>query len=446
MGLFFFVSERSISLIAVKDNSSTQKSVPEKKSAPEKTSKPKKTFTPKEKSTREQKSTPKIKAEPGSHIGKRTRKSGSSDQGSTPKAEEEMGSQTAKRKRNSANSDRGSEAKRESAPKKEEGSGSPIFRRTRNSARKQLLKQDATASTDLVLAEGTSAGQVSSVSAAHENNHEFDLDVAIYRGKGAATGQSGSRRKRDSSSQMNKINEMSSEDFDNYLNSLDDILYQLVPKAPTLDSSLLETDEDFFARARAELSSLLSQDLSSLITSDKLPIVTDLSSKLRSDPDLTLEELSVLDLILEIPLVSDDLQNAKEVKAEARKFYADLETNIALVSKLKNKYTLSKDKLAVLQAENALNLPTVEEIDEQLAKLRSRRGELAKALEENEAQIAELSSTQKRILNSLPKIVNEVKSANTEKAEWAVKQKEAEKQELQILAKFAPVEGFSFIN
>ncbi|XP_051129180.1 uncharacterized protein LOC127250066 [Andrographis paniculata] len=387
--------------------------------------------TPARKSTPRKQSTPRKTSTPPNHepepiqTRKRTRNSEISNKEPIPKVEAESGSQVAKRTRNSANSNQGS------IPKTDGETENPFVRRTRNSTRKLLSNEDRAISTDLVLTEGVSTGHLTSVT-----------EISPVKN---ANGQSGSRRKRqDSNSQMNHITEMSSEDFDNYLNSLDDILYQSVPEAPTLDSSLLETEVDF-ARVREELSSLLSHDLSSLFSSNKLPLVTSLSSKLRSDPDLTLEELSMLDLILEIPDVSNHFLSAKQVKSEASKFFADLETNIALVSKLKSKYTLSKDKIAVLQAEIAYS-PTIQEIDEQISKLQARRDVLAKAVEENEAQIEELTATQKRILNSLPKIVNEVKTANLEKSEWEVKQKEAAKQEAQILEKFAPLEGYTFVH
>ncbi|KAL0376631.1 UNVERIFIED_CONTAM: hypothetical protein Scaly_0780700 [Sesamum calycinum] len=123
----------------------------------------------------------------------------------------------------------------------------------------------------------------------------------------------------------------------------------------------------------------------------------------------------------------------------------ELEANKGLITALKRKYMLSKDKIALVQAEDVAASSTIQEIDDEIAILQSRRATLAKVVKRNQEKIAELASAQKRVSDSIPKIVNEVQMANSERSEWELKQKQAAKQEAEILMKFGPLERFSFM-
>ncbi|KAL3812609.1 hypothetical protein ACJIZ3_013877 [Penstemon smallii] len=232
--------------------------------------------------------------------------------------------------------------------------------------------------------------------------------------------------------------EITSEDFDTFINSLDDILSKSISKAPTSKSSSRMGE---FTKARVELSSLLATDIPSLMNSEKLQEVYNLSNKLKNDPHLSPDELSKLNLIQEIALASEDFQRAKQAKVEACGFFSELEAKIACVTEMKSKCVSPKEKIAILEAENASLSSTIQEIDEHIAMLQKNRGILSKAVEINQSKITELGSTQKEVFGSLRKIVYEVQMANSEKAEWELKQKEAEKLEADILANFAPLEG-----
>ncbi|GFP84041.1 hypothetical protein PHJA_000547700 [Phtheirospermum japonicum] len=224
---------------------------------------------------------------------------------------------------------------------------------------------------------------------------------------------------------------MTQDDFEFYLNSLDDILSDSAPRPPNSELARLQTDD--FAKARHNLSSLLSIGFTSLANSDKLSEITNLTSKLHFDPNLTPEELSILNLVQEIPSASKDFleaQRAKKLRIEERK----------------QEFILSKGKIALLQGEEAAASSTIREIDEQIAVLQSRKAVLAAVVKTNQKRIADLVSKQKRVFDSVPKIVNEVQVANSERSLWELKKNEAAKQEAEILAKFGPVDGFSFVR
>ncbi|KAK4382442.1 hypothetical protein Sango_2870900 [Sesamum angolense] len=312
--------------------------------------------------------------------------------------------------------------------------------RTRNSARKltYLTDQDTTTSMNPPLSKRVSADVLSSHTTANENDKACDPDIAVCPVQNPAGWSTRGCRPQDPNSRADHLTEMTTDGFDSYLNSLDEVLSQSVPRAPNSGSALSEMED--FKKAREELSSLIAIDFPSLITSNKLPEVTNLSSKLQSDPHLSPKELSMLNLIQEIPSASRCFLDAKQVTAEANKFFMELEANKGLITALKRKYMLSKDKIALLQAEDVAASSTIQEIDDEIAILQSRRATLAKVVKRNQEKIAELASAQKRVSDSIPKIVNEVQMANSERSEWELKQKQAAKQEAEILMKFGPVE------
>lgn len=235
------------------------------------------------------------------------------------------------------------------------------------------------------------------------------------------------------------------EDFDNYLNSLEDILTQPLSEAPPSYSATVGSPitEDEMSKARSKLSSLLTMDFPSLVVSRNISKVTTLASKLRKDPTLTAEQLVKLKLIEEIPSFSEVFLGSKETIEQVNKFFAALEANKTKVSSLKNEYNELKEKADQLQTQVDSNFLTVQEIDNQISQLKSWRAELINTIETNKAARVEVTSTQKVVANAIPAVVHEIQVANSKIPEWELKKTNALKREAEILEKFAPLEGFS---
>mgnify|MGYP004711729599 FL=1 len=152
----------------------------------------------------------------------------------------------------------------------------------------------------------------------------------------------------------------------------------------------------------------------------------------------------MLKLIEEIPMASNIFLEAKKLSGQAEKFFADLDANMATVASLRNEYSAAKQQLEICQADEASALLTLMEIDEQIAALQSRRAEITQNVKLTNKKIVQYSSSQKKVMECLPKIVHDVQVANSEKQEWELRKKRSAEQEAEILAKFAPLDGFSF--
>ncbi|XVF66665.1 hypothetical protein PTKIN_Ptkin10aG0055100 [Pterospermum kingtungense] len=239
--------------------------------------------------------------------------------------------------------------------------------------------------------------------------------------------------------------EKTREEFDHYLSSLDDILAQPVSEEPFphLPSHNSFTAEHEMAEARMKLSSLLDMDFPSLICFKDLDELTSLASKLRKDPTLTAEQLVKLKLIEEIPSFCEVFLENREVMEQADKFFAALEVNKAKVTSLRQEYSELKEQVTNLQSEVDSNTLTVQEIDQQIEQLKARRAELTRIINKKKKDKDELTYNQKLVANSIPKVVYEVQLANARKPEWELKKENAQIREAEILAKFAPLKGFS---
>ncbi|KAJ8543227.1 hypothetical protein K7X08_005750 [Anisodus acutangulus] len=231
------------------------------------------------------------------------------------------------------------------------------------------------------------------------------------------------------------------EDFDNYISSLDDILLLPVHGSPSNISG--SRGEKEMTDSRTKLVNLLRIGFPALITSDKLTEVTTLSLELQNDPDLSDRELSMLKLIQEIPLARNDFLEAKRVAKDADKFFADLEAKLTRVSTLRDDYNASKQAIALLEVEDISTSSAIQEIDEKIAVLQSRRAALAKVADRTNKKIAEAKSKQRKVMGHLPKIVDEIQVANSQSSEWKLKKQKSAEKEVEILTKFAPLKGFS---
>ncbi|CAN8270426.1 unnamed protein product [Cochlearia groenlandica] len=236
------------------------------------------------------------------------------------------------------------------------------------------------------------------------------------------------------------------EEFDSYLNSLDNLLQQ-PPEEIGRESSVLVTvsspmREYEWAEARMKISSLLEKDFMTLFLSKDAAEIAALATKLRKDPSLTAEEIVRLKLMEEIPTFSEVFQENKGVVEEADRFFSALELNKAKVASLKYEYSDLKDKLGDIQMEVEANSETIRQIDDQISQLQARRSELKRHIGNKEKEKVDLSYGQKMVANSIPKVVQEVQSSNSKKPEWECKKENALKREAEILSKFNPLKGF----
>lgn len=238
------------------------------------------------------------------------------------------------------------------------------------------------------------------------------------------------------------------EEFDSYLNSLENLLQEQPSEAGQESSSSLPVSasspmrEHEWAEARTKLSSLLEKDFSSLFMSNEATEMASLAAKLRKDPSLSAEEIVRLKLIEEIPTFSEVFQENKSVIEEADRFFSALELNKSKVASLKYEYSDLKDKLGNIQTEVDTSTETIRQIDEQIAQLQARRTELTHCISNKEKEKVDLSYGQKMVANSIPKVVQEVQAANSKKPEWEMKKDNALKREAEILNKFALLKGF----
>ncbi|XP_021290214.1 uncharacterized protein LOC110421077 [Herrania umbratica] len=239
--------------------------------------------------------------------------------------------------------------------------------------------------------------------------------------------------------------EKTREEFDTYLNSLDDMLAQPLCEEPFTHPLMPNSfpAEDEMSEARGKLSSFLDMDFPSLICFKDLDELTSLASKLRKDPTLTAEQLVKLKLIEEIPSFCEVFLENRDVMEQADKFFTALEDNKAKVTSLRQEYSELKEQVTHLQSEVDSNTLTVQEIDNQIAQLKSRRAELTRTIENKKRDRDDLTYNQKLVANSIPKVVHEVQLANARKPGWELKKENAERREAEILAKFAPLKGFS---
>uniref|UniRef100_A0A1J3I7L2 DUF7081 domain-containing protein n=1 Tax=Noccaea caerulescens TaxID=107243 RepID=A0A1J3I7L2_NOCCA len=237
-------------------------------------------------------------------------------------------------------------------------------------------------------------------------------------------------------------------EFDTYLNSLEDLLHQAPEDAAGRDSSAVLVTvsspmrEYEWAEARMKISSLLEIDLPTLFVSKDAAEIAALATKLRKDPNLSAEEIVRLKLIEEIPTFSEVFKENKGVIEEADRFFSALELNKAKVASLKYEYSDLKHKLGDIQMEVDANSETIRQIDDQIAQLQARRAELKRYIGNKEKEKVDLSYGQKMVANSIPKVVQEVQSANSKKPEWECKKDNALKREAEILSKFSPLQGF----
>ncbi|CAN0887033.1 hypothetical protein LINGRAHAP2_LOCUS15504 [Linum grandiflorum] len=238
-------------------------------------------------------------------------------------------------------------------------------------------------------------------------------------------------------------------DFDNYLDSLEDIISQpLSESTSAAQSTAMESPpvpDDEMAEARHRLSSLLVMDFPTLVSSSNFSELSPLATKLLNDPRLTAEEIVKLKLIQEIPSFREVFLESREIINHVDQQFAMLEANKSKVASLKSEYSELKEKTDQLQGQIDANLSTVDEINREIARLKARRAELIRAVESNKAAKVEVNYAQKMVANAIPNVVHEIQNSNSKIPEWDLTRSNAVKREAEIGSKFAPLQGFSLV-
>lgn len=169
------------------------------------------------------------------------------------------------------------------------------------------------------------------------------------------------------------------EDFDNLINSMDVFLSRPLPIAsvlpPATDHAMSLQEQ--MTEAKHKLSLLIAEVNPVTLSANKVSELSFLSSLLKNDTSLTPEQRSMLMLIDEMPFACKELGEAKKVEDEADKFFADLNGNVSLATRLKNDYNEAKEKEGLLEADVKSCSLEMERIDKQIVDLQGQRAKLS---------------------------------------------------------------------
>ncbi|XP_030533278.2 uncharacterized protein LOC115742895 [Rhodamnia argentea] len=198
------------------------------------------------------------------------------------------------------------------------------------------------------------------------------------------------------------------------------------------------------ATHRKKLSSILALDFSCLLSSECLEEISYSVEKLMADPILTVDQLLKLKSVEEIPKAREVFLRTKAIVEQATKFFEDLRAKKDKVSSLKREYSELKKEAGALQFQIESKSPTVREIDEQIAQLQARKAELACDIKSKNKAKDQVVAEQKIMANSTSAVMRDIQTAVAEIPLWEMKKKHAEKRMAEILARYAPLKGFSF--
>jgi chromosome segregation ATPase len=102
------------------------------------------------------------------------------------------------------------------------------------------------------------------------------------------------------------------------------------------------------------------------------------------------------------------------------------------------------DKAGQVQREIDSSSTAIQEIEDQIAQLQSRRAELSSTIETKKKEKIKLASSQAMKANSIRTFDSEMQLAYSEKPEWELKKRNAACRAARILAKFAILKGYPF--
>ncbi|XP_039155976.1 LOW QUALITY PROTEIN: uncharacterized protein LOC104417348 [Eucalyptus grandis] len=234
------------------------------------------------------------------------------------------------------------------------------------------------------------------------------------------------------------------EDIDECLKSLEHILSQHNDEAQ-VQTPLAYVGSDMaeeLSTNRKKLSSILALDFSCVLSSKYLEEISYSIEDLPTDPILTVDQLRKLKIVQEISKASEVSLHCKGIAEQAHKFFGAIKDHVCSIKREVSKLKKGAGELE-LESHVESNSSLVEEIDEQIAQLQSRRAEIAKLKLTNKEK-DQVVAQQKILANSLSTVVQEIQTASTEIPIWEMKKKTAEKEMSEILARYAHLKGLFF--
>ena len=159
-----------------------------------------------------------------------------------------------------------------------------------------------------------------------------------------------------------------------------------------------------YEEARIRLSSILSLDFDHfLLDPDNLARTLHLSTELKGNAGFSPSQLAMLNMVEEIPLLSEDIVEFKKLNMEIKTLFSELESHILRVACLWTKYRDLKMTVSDLKADVIVDLHAAKMLDNQILQLQGRRVELANLLESKKLAMIELIAAQKQFDDTLHK-------------------------------------------
>ncbi|XP_010663445.1 uncharacterized protein LOC100265622 [Vitis vinifera] len=223
------------------------------------------------------------------------------------------------------------------------------------------------------------------------------------------------------------------------------ILYN--PEGAVAEDPICYNQGGDYEEARNRLSAILSLDFDHLLLDpDTLARTLHLSTALKENAGFNPFQLAMLKMVEEIPLLSDDIVEFKDLNMEIKTLFSELESNILRVACSWTKYRDSIITLSDLQVDVSANLYAARMLDHQILQLQTRRVELANLLESKKNAMIELISAQTKIAGTLPKTSDDeqVEAADLKKPGGSAKKKPIIDNWAKILDGFFPLKDFIF--
>lgn len=195
-----------------------------------------------------------------------------------------------------------------------------------------------------------------------------------------------------------------------------------------------------------KLSSILALDFTCLLSSKYLEEIPSLVEKLADDPYLSVDQLLKLKSLNEIPKLGKILLYNKGVAEQATKFPGDLQALKDKVSSSEKELNGRKKKERVLQSQTDSESSIVQEIDEAIARLQTKKAKHAHDLDSKNKEKAQVVAEQGILVDSISAMTQEIQTATAEASTWKIKQKIAETRVAEVLTWYASLKDFSFEN
>lgn len=234
--------------------------------------------------------------------------------------------------------------------------------------------------------------------------------------------------------------------FDAYLDNLDVMLDipQIESTASDQDAYATAMDVESIEFCKKKLSSLLALDFPSLVSSSDVAELATLASQIREDPNLTVDQLFKLKLVEQVPLAGEAFLEAKGSIEEADKLMADLDAKKLKIPGLRKEYNDLKEKMSEREAEMDISALSIQEIDDQIRQLQSKRNRISSALETMQKDKDSLTSELSNVANSISSLVNEIQSGLSQKSKWDLKKANNVRRVAEIQEKFITLRGLTF--